>query len=228
VSLTKHLEQSRAVRVQHTDLSTPCVLTGQWKAKVKLLEHLGLTDDVPPVFRSRVHLCHLCENGTNTDSPCSNPLHTYWGSNLENCGDRYKSPVRRHSFPPAYDGSRGALPTDHVGVLDLVGRYGRSRPTLFKRRDLLVKHRLISPEKVANRVWYSPQDVLEFDKLDYWMQLGFAQEELDTYLRGVTSKPVEQVGETAASQLLVELVREFTAKAEQLLSVQAGNHSIEK
>jgi len=218
VSLTKHLELNRAERTKHTDLSTPCVLTSQWKARSALLKHLGLTDDVPAVFSSRVHLCHLCDNGTNSDRPCSNPLHTYWGTDLENCGDRYKTPSRRTSTPPAYDGSRGPLPKEHLGVLDLVKRYGRSRPTLFKRRDLLLKHGLVKSERVANRVWYSPQEVLEFDKLDFWHELGFTYDELDTHLSGRGGKPETPDSDTAVNQLLLELVREFTLKAEQLLT----------
>lgn len=220
VSLTKHLELSRAQRTQHTDLSTPCVPSSQGSARTALLKHLGLNDDVPTVFRSRVHLCHLCENGSNSPHPCGNPLHSYWGTNLENCEDRSKTPKLRSTTPPTYDGSRGPLPQEHLGVLGLVKRYGKSRPTLFKRRDLLVKHGLVSVSRVGNRVWYSPQEVLQFDKVDFWSELGFSFNDLDAFLsqRDAPSKPEAFVAAQEVNQLLLELLREYNFKAEQLLT----------
>lgn len=219
MNLTKHLELNREQRTQHVDLSTPCAPSSRGRARTALLKHLGLTDDVPTPFRSRVHVCHLCENGSNTPHPCSNPLHTYWGTDLENCGDRYKTPRRQTSTPPTYDGSCGPLPKEHLGVLDLVKRYGKSRPTLFKRRDLLVKHGLVSASRVGNRVWYSPQEVLQFDKLDFWHNLGFTHNELDAHLSQPPQVEVVAVAEgEGVAQGLLELFREFTFKAEQLLT----------
>jgi hypothetical protein len=219
MSLTKHLELSRTERTGHADLSTPCVLIGQLKARDNLLRHLGLTDDVPTVFRRGVHLCHLCGNGSSTETPCGNPEHLYFGLARENSSDCGKTPAHRLSKPPAYDGSRGHLPTEPLSLKQLVGRYGRGRSTLFHRRDLLTKHLLINPERRWRTVWYSPKDVLEFDRLDYWLTLGFTYEELDYHLTRRSSESPDTVLNSQTATQLLELVKEFSERAHQLLAV---------
>lgn len=219
MSLTNHLQLGRTERQAHANLSTPCVPSSQAKAREALLKHLGLTDDVPAVFRQQVHVSHLCECGSRAENPCSNPLHLYFGLARENRSDTGKRPEHRGKRPPAYDGSRGALPTEPQDVKQLVQRYGRSRSTVFGRRDLLVKHGLVSPERRWRSVLYSPEDVLQFDKLDYWFSLGFTNEEVDAHLSQPPQVEVVAVAEgEGVAQGLLELFREFTFKAEQLLT----------
>ena len=72
------INESRQVRTQHLDMSTPCVERGG-----NSTVHRGvLAEYLDTNFPSKVDLCHACHN-----DKCSNPKHLYWGTRKENIQD---------------------------------------------------------------------------------------------------------------------------------------------
>jgi DNA-binding transcriptional MerR regulator len=84
---------------------------------------------------------------------------------------------------PAYEGGIGPLPATDVDTSYLLARYGITKPTLFKRRDVLVKNDWVKPQKVGSRVYYSAQDVHLLDCLHYWSSHAFNLTEVENHLR---------------------------------------------
>jgi hypothetical protein len=91
MNLSEYILLSQEERQKHIDLSSECILiprTGTWtNFKISLLQHLLLEDDIP-LWRGRIHRCHVCENDTQKKFVCVNPLHLYIGTLQENLLDR--------------------------------------------------------------------------------------------------------------------------------------------
>ncbi len=192
---------------------------GQHRARKALLEHLGLEDNVPEVFRASVELCHVCENSSSSEKVCGNPAHTYWGSTRENRADTGKTPTARLSKAlPTYCGEAGPVPKTELDLGGLVKRYGKTRSVVFRRRDLLVKHRLVAPERAGKTVWYSPEDVRQFDRLDYWLRQGYTYEECDKHLDRQHTEENVNCATQPDLGVLVELVADLNRKLETLVS----------
>lgn len=82
------------LRKDHLNLSFPCEIIGgvsnvtrQRRARKKLLTLLQLDDDVKNWKTFGVRTCHGCHNDSQSSEVCSNPLHLYVGSALENYSD---------------------------------------------------------------------------------------------------------------------------------------------
>lgn len=204
MKLTEHLLLPREERTGHSDLNSPCQFTPKGSGRGNLLDLLGVEDDVPEVFRNGVHLAHLCEHSSTSETPCCNPRHTYFATPKENRADTGKEPRHRLDGPPDYDPLTRAVPTKPVPTPDLVDRYGKSRATFFVRRDLLAKHSLVSPVKRGKTVWYAPEDIVQFDAVDHWVELGFSYEEVDEHLSAQAMPKAEE-----GSDDLVELAKEI-------------------
>lgn len=79
---------SREDRRQHLLLSSPCLEIGGSSGDFRgLLAHY-LKTTVPEKVKTKrtALLCHACNNGK-----CSNPLHLYWGTDLDNHIDRVEA-----------------------------------------------------------------------------------------------------------------------------------------
>ena len=56
-------------------------------------------------------------------------------------------------------------------------------PTLFKRRDALVENGWVTPTRVAQRVYYSAQDVHIMDCMHFWATKAYNLTEVIHHLR---------------------------------------------
>lgn len=76
-------EMSKEQRQKHIDLQTPCQTDKNYKGACRkaLINFTGINPG-----RSW-NTCHLCENDSQSDKPCRNPLHLYWGTCSENSLD---------------------------------------------------------------------------------------------------------------------------------------------
>jgi hypothetical protein len=138
---------------------------------------------------------------------------------------------------PAYDGSVGELPATDVDNNYLLARYGITKPTLFKRRDALVENGWVTPTRVAQRVYYSAQDVHLLDCVHYWATKaynltevihhlrqqesaykngGAALEDDDNAFEPLSSKPIDIRAENSTTDLVVKGLQ-TSAKDLQLL-----------
>ena len=106
MNLTDYILLNREERTSHIDLSTSCQF-GVWRNE-KHLDFFDLSDNVDN-WRGKIGRNHLCPNDTKCGGPiCTNPLHWYYGTNLENMGDvedqdRFKVGGRSNKgrkFPP--------------------------------------------------------------------------------------------------------------------------------
>jgi len=102
---------TRAERMAHLDLTTPCEFDGESvttrgrRGRLSLLKLLGLTDDwVGPKHKNCV-TCHVCDHGSN-NGWCNNPLHIYIGRQWEN--------VYLDKTPAARSSSVHNLPKTHI------------------------------------------------------------------------------------------------------------------
>ena len=95
---------SRADRLAHIDLATPCedayylktnqfgkkgdpvnnIGTQKKRIRYALREHLGLVGEC----NTKTHTCHLCNNNTKHGGKCQNVLHVYFGTAKENENDK--------------------------------------------------------------------------------------------------------------------------------------------
>jgi hypothetical protein len=75
-------EMSREERTAHVDLMSPCQIDkSKHHYRNALIDFTGIKPD-------RTWLaCHLCQNDSQSDKPCRNPLHIYWGTKTENLTD---------------------------------------------------------------------------------------------------------------------------------------------
>ena len=84
---------------------------------------------------------------------------------------------------PEYDRSVGEVPATEVDNTYLLKRYGVTKPTLFKRRDALVERGWVKPERLGQRVYYSPQDVHLLDSVHFWAKQGYSLTEVVAHLK---------------------------------------------
>ena len=91
MELTDYVLLPREQRTAHIDLTTDCVLShvkgvnGGKHARKALLDYLGVLNDGSGL---KVQCCHLCNNSSGSDRVCVSPLHTYFGTPLENVLDK--------------------------------------------------------------------------------------------------------------------------------------------
>lgn len=95
------ISSSKEERMQHIDLSDPCIERGG-----NSTVHRGvLAQYLNTNFPSKIDLCHACHN-----DKCSNPRHLYWGTRKENIQDAksngtWKTPwellVEKHGYEQA-------------------------------------------------------------------------------------------------------------------------------
>jgi hypothetical protein len=78
---------SREERTVHINLNAQCTFNGNYRKA--LARFLGVKK--PKGYQW--HTCHLCDNNSKSGSPCTNPLHLYYGTPQENEAD--KSPKAR-------------------------------------------------------------------------------------------------------------------------------------
>jgi hypothetical protein len=117
-------------------------------------------------------------------------------------------------------------------------------PTLFKRRDALVENGWVTPTRVAQRVYYSAQDVHIMDCMHFWATKaynltevihhlrrqesaykngGAALEEDENTFEPLASKPIDVRAQNSTSDLVVKGLQ-TSAKDLQLL----GEEFVEK
>jgi hypothetical protein len=76
------------VRMSGIDLTAPCVIIKkrQWTYRMnRMLEWLGIENDVPNLIKAKIHRIHRCENHSmGPNGICCNPLHWYIGTMSEN------------------------------------------------------------------------------------------------------------------------------------------------
>jgi hypothetical protein len=117
-------------------------------------------------------------------------------------------------------------------------------PTLFKRRDALVENGWVTPTRVAQRVYYSAQDVHLMDCMHFWATKaynltevihhlrrqesaykngGAALEEDENTFEPLASKPIDVRAQNSTSDLVVKGLQ-TSAKDLQLL----GEEFVEK
>lgn len=90
-NVNEYVEEPRELRLNHLDLSTPCLEIGGNSTTFKglLAHYLGTT--IPS--GRKIHLCHACNNGG-----CSNPTHLYWGTSMDNYIDRVEAGTQQASW----------------------------------------------------------------------------------------------------------------------------------
>jgi DNA-binding transcriptional MerR regulator len=117
---------------------------------------------------------------------------------------------------PEYDHSVGPLPATEVDNTYLLKRYGVTKPTLFKRRDALVENGWVKPERLGQRVYYSPLDVGLLDSVHFWAKQGYSLTEVVAHLK-------QQKKEYEAGEAKGDGENVFEGAAQQTVTVDAQN-----
>jgi hypothetical protein len=82
-----YLSLPREKRRSHLDLNQPCLERGGNSTVHKGVLAQFLNTNLPNRLKEgRVCLCHACHNGN-----CSNPLHLYWGTDVDNTLDQQEN-----------------------------------------------------------------------------------------------------------------------------------------
>jgi hypothetical protein len=77
-----YIKENKAFRINHLDLSEPCLERGGNSTVHKGVLAQYLNTNIPYKTKPWIDLCHACHN-----EKCSNPKHLYWGTRSENIQD---------------------------------------------------------------------------------------------------------------------------------------------
>ena len=128
MSLDKFMWLTRAERMAHLDLTTPCEFDGESvttrgrRGRLSLLKLLGLTDDwVGPKHKNCV-TCHVCGYGSNKGW-CTNPKHMYYGRKWEDHMLDKTSTSRKRAGGPNFKSKGGHKTTNAQVWASLIDGY---------------------------------------------------------------------------------------------------------
>lgn len=116
--LSEYVLLPEAERLSHIDLSEPCavVTRGRWNwfsQSRKLLEWLGVTDDIGNFTQAHINHRHMCPCNTRNGHICINPKHIALGTALENNRD-IDPEVKSESSRKAYNAGLGLLSPEEL------------------------------------------------------------------------------------------------------------------